>query len=280
MMQSFVFVLLTACFSHSQGAIHTARFDPLKVAKDSVDRVKKTAEKAAEGVDKAAHGDLEGAYESVEEAEAATTGKKKLMTAINTFRASMCVTRPDIFNHAKCMQFMLKHCKTETTGEGYCKEFFRLLEEQCPDNEGTEACDWYYSIHPRKKVEPKTLEAKEPEEPKVLEVKPVPATAPAPSPPSPPPPPAVAKAAPAPVAAEGSGTGIDKKIKHLPEQGYDDFGHPEVPPYASGENHAKDWRKEWPNVDQTEHESIQSICERQPNHGWCKLYLKRGPVPK
>lgn len=255
--------------------------DAAGVVKDTADAIDKT-DKAAEGIirDRVTGG--------------LKDGEKQLMSSINIFRAAMCTTRPNILEHVKCMKFMTKHCKFETSGEGYCKEYIELLEKGCPVHENDskytkEACAWcksmdceYHSlVKEEKPAEPMVSEEIEEEKPPVSEEGTFEVLAPAPAMPETTPAPTPPPAPPAPTTVEKTddGLGVDKKIKHLPPQGYDDWGKPLVPPYVDGESHSKDWRKEWPKADETEDESVMKICLEHPEHAWCKLYIKN-PPPK
>lgn len=100
--------------------------------------------------------------------EVVRTGERTVMSSINIFRAQMCTLRPNVLEHVKCLKFMTKHCKTETTGHGYCKAYIELLEKGCPkhedDNKHTraacdyclaEGCTYYYE---KKEVEAEPIE--------------------------------------------------------------------------------------------------------------------------
>mmetsp|Transcript_126092 Transcript_126092/g.218507 ORF Transcript_126092/g.218507 Transcript_126092/m.218507 type:complete len:141 (-) Transcript_126092:76-498(-) len=77
--------------------------------------------------------------------------------------------------------------------------------------------------------------------------------------------------APAPSTGE-SPTKVDysKKIRALPEHGYDEHSDREV--HYDSHSHAADWMKEWPQNNQTEVESIKRICQENPANDWCKRY--------
>lgn len=317
--------------------------------------------------------------------------KRVLMNPINVFRAALCTSRPNTFKHRKCMKFMFKHCKKQTTQQGHCEKFFKVLIDGCAEHhndnpESKKACAWVndyvadnaadaqededdeeeeeevgtpaeedeetkeledeVGVHPEKdeteeehgdtevtedveekeesldsgveatdeeadeeeKEEAEADEAAEgtdangdtpPEEADEGEKAEIAedageavkdegeeteeeATASAPA--------AAAEAtlespkapAPAPQAAPAAGPGgivlgIDKKAKPLPEQGYNDFGHPLVGPYEDGEHHSKDWRKEWPQAHGDYDDSVMAACKKNPKLQWCKLYMKAGP---
>lgn len=212
-----------------------------------------------------------------------------LLGGINTFRASMCVTRPDIRSHFKCLRFMSDYCDGDyltAVGLDACTEYFRLLREDCHkserDGETEEGCQWCrenpkcqlereaYETEADRETEAEREEVQEvvqkeaaQEPPKEVILEPIPA-APA--------------AALGPAGAPGpSGPTVwSKKIKDLPPQGYDDWGHPLVR-HVDMNTTTKDWREEWPKQDETEEQTMMRICKEQPEHGWCKLYLKRGP---
>merc|ERR1719291_966532 len=48
---------------------------------------------------------------------------KPLMDGIESFRVQMCIGRPDILKHKKCMKFLMKKCAKETSGQGFCLTF-------------------------------------------------------------------------------------------------------------------------------------------------------------
>eukprot|EP00747_Dinoflagellata_sp_TGD_P164715 gnl/TRDRNA2_/TRDRNA2_185021_c0_seq1.p1 gnl/TRDRNA2_/TRDRNA2_185021_c0~~gnl/TRDRNA2_/TRDRNA2_185021_c0_seq1.p1 ORF type:complete len:281 (+),score=62.08 gnl/TRDRNA2_/TRDRNA2_185021_c0_seq1:73-915(+) len=50
--------------------------------------------------------------------------QKPKMSPINIYRAQMCTKRPKPEEHAACQDFMTHQCEIETTGVGYCAEFF------------------------------------------------------------------------------------------------------------------------------------------------------------
>jgi len=63
--------------------------------------------------------------------EVAEEIQRPLMKSINTMRSALCMGRPDLARHEKCMKFLTRHCRSESTGHGYCKEFRQFLAAQC-----------------------------------------------------------------------------------------------------------------------------------------------------
>lgn len=109
--------------------------------------------------------------------------------------------------------------------------------------------------------------------------KPAPVPAPGPAPgPAPSPGPANAPGpAPGPMPApridQVPHTGIDKKLKSLPSQGYDEHSRKHVSPHQDMKTFSGDWHKEWPRNDETEGESYERICKDNPQSQWCKYFL-------
>lgn len=67
---------------------------------------------------------------------------------------------------------------------------------------------------------------------------------------------------------------FDKRIRALPEQGYDEQSHSKLVKHADFDTQTADWRHEWPSWDETESQSTDRICDAQPDHLWCRLWLK------
>jgi len=219
---------------------------------------------------------------------------KPLMTRINIFRIIMCWGRPNLLEHDKCLDFMVKMCSTESTGEGYCEKLRKMLQDKCdegnqkacdklaemggPSQEGDTDGDGYpdsSDVFPDDPTEwldsdgdgvgdnsdafPHDPNCQTLEDPGCV-------AAPAPAP-------AAAEVAEAP-ALEVDGSGIDKKERGLPPQGYDEYGSGTVQ-HDDQKTFTGDWRAEWPARKETEPQSWARICkEGHNNYLWCKLYLK------
>jgi len=67
---------------------------------------------------------------------------------------------------------------------------------------------------------------------------------------------------------------FDKKVRDLPDQGYDEHSDPKWVQHQDFDTQTEDWQKEWPSWDETEGQSTDRICEERPDHLWCKLWLK------
>ena len=76
-------------------------------------------------------------------------------------------------------------------------------------------------------------------------------------------------AAPAPAAP----TGMDKKLRQMPLQGYNEYGLGNTS-HVDMESHTADWQRERPATEETEEEATARICRDHPEHEWCQLYLK------
>jgi len=59
---------------------------------------------------------------------------KPLMNRINRMRAELCWTRPDLWNHKDCLEFLSIVCSKGTTGEGICGRFVDKLKDNCKDD--------------------------------------------------------------------------------------------------------------------------------------------------
>jgi len=65
---------------------------------------------------------------------------------------------------------------------------------------------------------------------------------------------------------------LNKKIRGLPPQGYDEF-HPNVKVMHDDNTHTADWRKEWPrHTEESKAKAIHKICKDHPNNTWCDRY--------
>merc|ERR1719324_240046 len=70
-----------------------------------------------------------------------TNPKRKAMDPVEAFRAMMCWGRKNLLDHEKCMEWMTKNCRKETTGEGYCKKLRRYVKSKCRRG-SQKACDY------------------------------------------------------------------------------------------------------------------------------------------
>lgn len=123
---------------------------------------------------------------------------KPLMTGINTFRAQLCWTRPDVWNHEDCLEFLGFNCKGSSTGEGICCKFRQQLKEQCEKETDEAKRELYCGMGRELKVFEAEPPAPAPPAPAPAPVA-APALAPAPAPVlAPPPAPAPPPPAPAP----------------------------------------------------------------------------------
>lgn len=65
---------------------------------------------------------------------------KPVMGGISKFRLLMCLGRPNLLEHKKCLKFFEKKCPHKTTTEGTCQKFLTRLDDEC--NQGKQAaCD-------------------------------------------------------------------------------------------------------------------------------------------
>jgi len=259
--------------------------------------VVKDAEKAVEhGVEDIGH-DVKSGADAVGTGVKNTLGggSRKLMNKINVFRIVMCWGRPNLLEHKKCFNFMTKHCQKETTGEGYCEKFWNLIKQKCqegdqnacskaqelglaggggngggaagdsdddglPDDEDAfpnDSTEWQDSdgdgVGDNSDPAPYNPNCSSSAD-CTLGVA-GPAGAPAGSP----------------VAA--APTGIDKKLRVLPEQGFDEYDSDQVQ-HANAATMTSDWRQEWPRSHMDDDATTEQICRDNPDHLWCQLYLK------
>merc|ERR1712196_610476 len=55
------------------------------------------------------------------------------------FRLLMCLGRPNVLEHKKCMDFFEKKCPVKTTNESTCKKFLQMMHDRCEKGE-QDAC--------------------------------------------------------------------------------------------------------------------------------------------
>lgn len=80
-------------------------------------------------------------------------------------------------------------------------------------------------------------------------------------------------------------TNFDKKVRRLPEQGYDERSHKDWVQHQDFDTALGDWQRERPRRQGEVHDgdSTTRACEEHPEYLWCNLYLrdrnkrKRGP---
>lgn len=220
-------------------------------------------------------------------------GKKKAMDPIENMKAMMCWGRPKLLDHKDCMDWMVKKCKKETSGEGYCKKLRRYIKSKCkkgvkkgcdyakeigidmamdkevidPDDEDGDGVKDKDDAFPDNPIESKDSDGdgvgdnsdKWPNDPTCSDAGDIcGAAAPAPA------------MAPAP-APFGTGLKMDENVP-LPSQGYNEHSSKDVA-HDDGKTMTQDWRNEWPTSGGDEETSIKKICDENPNHKWCKLKL-------
>mmetsp|Transcript_35604 Transcript_35604/g.83238 ORF Transcript_35604/g.83238 Transcript_35604/m.83238 type:complete len:317 (+) Transcript_35604:153-1103(+) len=223
--------------------------------------------------------------------------QRPLMKSINTMRSALCMGRPDLARHEKCMRFLTRHCRSESTGHGYCEEFREFLaarcsggderscaykkqvfgEEELPESEAHagEAEDaevddeeaplanatgeeGVHREEPHEPAEPKELSPAEVKEEKEELVTTQAASTTYPS------------TSIKPELEEGF---PDKAERALPDQGYSEHSSEEVE-HNDGETYTSDWHSEFPRNGT----SRASICQDQPDTYWCKLFLKDAKI--
>lgn len=227
--------------------------------------------------------------------------ERPLMSQISNFRIMMCYQRGDLLRHKECMAFMVEKCSVKSTGQGLCEKLFVYVIKHCQD-EDKDACHYAellgltvpdkedkeedeHEPEAKHELEPLMEEMKDPcngfnnadcEEPCAWDEKKgkglcetplhgdysdTNATN--------------ATNATVIVANVTAGpTGIDKKIRGLPKQGYNEYGNGTVE-HKDLETHTSDWGEERPVTDESEEEATARACKKTPDTVWCKLYLKR-----
>eukprot|EP00929_Paragymnodinium_shiwhaense_P068974 TRINITY_DN3479_c0_g1_i2.p1 TRINITY_DN3479_c0_g1~~TRINITY_DN3479_c0_g1_i2.p1 ORF type:complete len:288 (+),score=90.19 TRINITY_DN3479_c0_g1_i2:84-947(+) len=247
-----------------------------------LERISQTANDAMQD----AADNADGAYED--------RVKMPVMRSVSRFRMMMCLGRPVLHDHEKCLKFMVKKCKEKTTGQGLCLEFFEYLEKHCEEGVD-EACEYLDKLNlevdrPEKKEEKKEEQENatnttlppaviSPNGTKVTNITKVTnqtnATATV-----------VANVTsnasnatePVPVVVHPD-SGTDKKIREMPFQGYNEYAASNksnsVVMHKDGETHTSDWLAERPKTKETEHDVTMDACKENPDTVWCKLYLQK-----
>lgn len=222
------------------------------------------------------------------EGDAGEGQKKKKMDQIEVIKAMLCWGRPHLIQDKKCMTWMVDNCKEESSGEGYCKKLRRYVKAKCKKG-NQKGCDYAKDIgidvatdkevidpededgdgvkdkddaFPDNPVESKDSDGdgvgdntdKWPNDKTCSKAgdvcgaaSPAPAMAPAPA----------------------SGLSMDESVP-LPSQGYNEHSGKSVA-HDDGKTMTADWRNEWPMSGGDEETSIKEICEKNPDHKWCKL---------
>lgn len=214
------------------------------------------------------------------------------MDPIEQMRAMMCWGRKNMMENKECMEWIVKKCQTETSGEGYCKKLRRYVKSKCKRGD-KKGCDYAKQLGIDIATDKEVLDADDldgdgvkdkddafpdnPNESKDSDGDGVgdntdlwpndascskkgdvcgggPSPAPAASP----------AAAPTPV-----GLTMDENVP-LPSQGYNEHSSGNVA-HDDGKTMTRDWRAEWPAAQGDEEDSIQKICKENPDHAWCKL---------
>merc|ERR1719198_410352 len=215
--------------------------------------------------------------------------KKPMMDNIEVMRAMMCWGRKKLIEHEDCMSWMVKNCKKETSGEGYCRKLRRYIKSKCrhgnekgcafaqdlgiemakdkeviadddQDGDGVSDKDDAFPDNP--------LESKDSDgdmigdnsdefpEDETRAHKGEVAGAPSP---------AVAAAPSAPTGLKMGAVGVP-----LPSQGYNEHSVDYVS-HSDRKTMTQDWRAEWPMSGGDDHASVKDICAENPHYKWCKL---------
>jgi hypothetical protein len=208
-----------------------------------------------------------------------------LMGSINVVRATLCVARPDIFSHDECLDFMLEYCTRARSIEGPCNKFWVLLgggcsthevdvEHCCQDEAGEENCRHRRGEETSTTFTTVTTTITDPVATTTVPVTtvtttvtdPIATTVTVTTVTSTTTLPTMEASSP----ASASVGGLDKRLRPLPEQGYDEHSDVNVE-HENIWTASSDWRKEWPRhgADASEEE----ICKQHPENSWCKLLL-------
>lgn len=217
--------------------------------------------------------------------------EKKDMDPIEQMRAMMCWGRKKLMDHEDCMTWLVRKCNKETSGEGYCKKLRRYVKSKCKrgsakgcdyakqlgidvatdtevldaedlDGDGVKDVDDAFPDNPNESTDSDgdgvgDNEDKYPNDPSCSKEGDVcggPSPAPSASP----------AGAPSPM-----GLNMDESVP-LPSQGYNEHSSSYVA-HDDGKTMTRDWRSEWPMGAGDEEDSIKSICDKNPDHPWCKL---------
>jgi hypothetical protein len=211
--------------------------------------------------------------------------KKPIMGSISRFRLMMCHGRPNLLSHEACMKFMTEKCMEKSTGEGGCEKYKNYLIDNCKD--GSEvACDHATrmgldvggkkeeKVEEEEKQEEEKVEEEEKQEPQnVTNI----TQAAAPNSSIPANRSNVSEEVVVVVNATESATGIDKKLRGLPEAGFNEYGNGTV--LHTNTTGTQDWLDERPHPRvETDDEAKYRTCKAQSEETlslWCKLFIKR-----
>mmetsp|Transcript_65308 Transcript_65308/g.181156 ORF Transcript_65308/g.181156 Transcript_65308/m.181156 type:complete len:232 (-) Transcript_65308:191-886(-) len=178
---------------------------------------------------------------------------------VEVYQMKVCLERMQASAQGvPCQAWMVERCRGAPPGQGYCKELKDLVAKDCSNGKAA-SCSFAVEFG-LLRAEGAVAAVGAPSPPMaVVAASPGPATSPAPAPAA---------------APSYAPTGIDKSLRTLPSQGFDETSTSSVKVSDLGKSAVKDWGREWPMTDETEGQSFERICEDQPWHDWCKLYLK------
>lgn len=298
----------SAILQHTSNLVKEKKQDPQPNDKD-LEAIMKEADSLSKGVAKATD-DLKKLQNKGKEKEKPKdeeeqpkdeekNPKRKAMDPVEAFRAMMCWGRKNLLDHEKCMEWMTKNCRKETTGEGYCKKLRRYVKSKCRRG-SQKACDYAKDLgidmvtdtektdendldgdgipdnedeFPDNPVEWKDSDKdgvgdnsdRWPKDPSCADEGDI-CGGGAPSPAGPVF--QVASSAPSPGPAP-DGLSMDASMP-LPSQGFDEFSDGAPAAHTDGVTMTSDWREEFGEAGH-ELTSVKSICDQNPNHAWCKL---------
>lgn len=215
--------------------------------------LEKISAEAGDNLDDAA----EAGDDAVEERE-----DMPVMKGISRFRVQMCLGRPTLIDHEKCMKFMTKKCEEKSTGQGLCLEFFDYLEKHCKAGDKG-ACESLKELGELvEKPKPNVTETTTTLPPAVIPPNDTNLTN---------------VTEPEPIVAPNitEDTGLTKKVEGpLPSQGYNEYKvNKSVVPYKDGKSHTADWHKE-DTSEVSEEDATLKAC-KEKDTVWCKLYVQK-----
>jgi len=172
-----------------------------------------------------------------------------------------------LMTHQKCLQYLTNRCLKESSGYGYCVEFEEDLERECEEEEvlpgESQPCEMFSQL--RTIVDARDPFAEAPVSPEVdpfgdsgVEQMDKNTT--------------IVEADPAPVNITESN--FDKSIRALPDQGFDEASNASLVEHHDFDTQTADWQREWPSWDETKSQSTDRICQDNPQHKWCQLWVK------
>lgn len=113
-------------------ALAHRRYNPLHtvgdIASAAGDAIDHAVDDVGSGLESAVHGE-----------------RTHLMDSIEIFRFELCLDRPQLPQHTKCLKFMTERCLRETSGKGLCERFWKILNQHCGGGQrsGEEICKSY-----------------------------------------------------------------------------------------------------------------------------------------